>query len=476
MSINSWTESSKLNTSISSRVSLLKFRLIILLLLLIKVSLIAQEQPADSSISHPHRNALIHTLAQPTLIWATNWYLLDQYWANISIKTLQNNIEAGWVWDEDGFDVNQVGHPTQGALVYTAARAQGLSYWESIAYPTLASLIWEVGMENESPSINDMITTPMSGVAFGEIIHRLSALTLGSGHEKPLSRQILTGLINPLGYGVNRLILGKSIHQNFSAQPANLLSELAAGGGPGYHETSEPSQNVPRRFIRFSLIYGNPLAQAENFKPFDNFSFVTILNFNRRDYVGEIYASGMLGRLYSRSTEQSKLVVAVFQNYDFMNHDDYKVSSASVGPGVIHIYSISPKLTLGTHANGSLIMMGSAGDINDDIETRDYHFGQGFSTKFMGKLIWADRGQAYIRLKRYFIYAMEDVHIQGYENINLLTAGGQLKIGKRYGLGLEYLVAGRTVSYLDIDRSDTLQKTSLYRFYFSYYLTDSLFD
>jgi len=440
------------------------------------VSIIAQEQPADSSISHPHRNALIHTLAQPTFIWATNWYLLDQFWADISIKTLQNNIETGWVWDEDGFDVNQVGHPTQGALVYTAARAQGLSYWESIAYPTLASLIWEVGMENESPSINDMITTPMSGIAFGEIIHRLSALTLGPGHEKPLSRQILTGLINPLGYGVNRLIIGKSIHQNFKGQPSNFLSELALGGGPGYHETSGPDQNVPWRFIRLNLVYGNPLARTVDFKPFDNFNFVTILNFNRRDYVGEIYASGMLGKLYSRYAEKSKLVIAVFQNYDFMNQDDYKVSSTSVGPGFIHIYSISPKLTFGTHGNGSLILMGSAGDINDDGEARDYHFGQGFSAKFMAKLIWADRGQAYLRLKRYFIYAMEDVHVQGYENINLLTTGGQLKIGKQYGLGLEYMLAARTVSYLDIDRSDTLQRTSSYRFYFSYYLTDNLFD
>ena len=476
MSIKLWAEGSNLDALTSSRVGLLKFGLIILLTLLMNVSIIAQEQPADSSISHPHRNALIHTLAQPTFIWATNWYLLDQFWADISIKTLQNNIEAGWVWDEDGFDVNQVGHPTQGALVYTAARAQGLSYWESIAYPTLASLIWELGMENESPSINDMITTPMSGVAFGEIIHRLSALTLGSGHAKPLSRQILTGLINPMGYGVNRLIIGKSIHQNFSGQPTNLLSELAVGGGPGYHETSGPSQNVPRRFIRFSLIYGNPLAQTGNFKPFDNFNFVTILNFNRTDYVGEIYASGMLGKLYSRYTEQSKLVVAVFQNYDFMNQDDYKVSSSSVGPGIIHAYSLSPALILGTHVNGSFIFMGSAGDISDDLEVRDYHFGQGFSTKFMSRLMWRDKGQAYIRLKRYFIYAMEDVHIQGYENINLLTAGGQLKIGKQYGLGLEYMLAGRTVSYLDIDRDETLQRTSSYRFYFSYYLADSLFD
>ncbi len=445
------------------------------LILLSSFSVFAQAQTTDSTIAHPHRNALLHALGQPTFIWAVNWYVLDQIWADISIQTLQANIETGWVWDEDGFDVNQLGHPTQGALVYTAARAQGLGYWESLAYPTLASLIWEIGMENESPSINDMITTPMSGVAFGEIIHRISVLTLGPGQDKSLARQVLTGLINPLGYGFNRLVIGESINQNYRDYPTNFLSGIAIGGGPGYHGDSGVGNNSQRRFIRFNLIYGNPLADRKNFKPFDNFSFVTILNFSRRDYVGEIYASGLLARLYTRHTDRSKSLVGIFQNYDFMNQDDYKVSSSSVGPGLIHAYAITPTLTLGAHANGSFIFMGSAGDISDDMETRDYHFGQGFSAKFMARFMWAEHGQAYVRLKRYFIYAMEEVHVEGYENINLLTSGGQFNVGSHYSIGVEYLMAGRTVSYLDIERKDTLQRTSLYRVYLAYKLEDSLF-
>ncbi len=454
-----------------------KSRNVLLLLLVSNFSAFPQVQTADTtSTIHPHRNALLHVVAQPTAIWAVNWYVLDQFWADISIKTLRNNIETGWVWDEDGFDVNQVGHPTQGALVYTAARAQGLSYWESLAYPTLSSLIWEVGMENESPSINDMVTTPMSGVALGEIVHRVSSLTLGTAEKKSISRQVFTGLINPLGYGVNRLLIGESIHQNFKAKPTNLLSAISFGGGSGYDNELGLGKNAQRRFVRFNLVYGNPLTRTKNFKPFDNFSLVTILNFSRQDYVGEIYASGMLAKLYTRHGDRSKMVIGIYQNYDFMNQDDYKVSSTSVGPGLIHIYSFTADLTLGIHTNGSFIFMGSAGDISDTDELRDYHFGQGFSTKFMSRFIWADKGQAYLRLKRYYIYAMEDAHVEGYENINLLTAGGQINVGKKYGLGLEYLIAGRTVSYLAKDRKDTLQKTSLYRVYISYHLADSLFD
>jgi len=189
-----------------------------------------------------------------------------------------------------------------------------------------------------------------------------------------------------LGYGFNRLVMGESIHQNFNTNPVKLLSGIALGGGSGYHEQSGPDQSTPRRFIRFNIVYGNPLEKTQNFKPFNNFSFVTILNFSRREYVGEIYASGMLGKIYTRHANRSKLVVALFQNYDFMNQDDYKVSSSSIGPGLIHTYTLSPELTLGTHVNGSFIFMGSAGDILDDVETRDYHFGQGYSTKFMARL------------------------------------------------------------------------------------------
>ena len=449
--------------------------MLLVLLLSSGMALVNAADSADSTVSHPHRNALFHALGQPVFIWATNWYLLDQPWANISMQTLETNIATGWVWDDDGFDVNQVGHPTQGALVYTAARAQGLGYWQSLAYPTLASLIWELGMENESPSINDMITTPMSGVAFGEIIHRLSALILGPGQTKPLSRQVFAGLINPLGYGVNRLILGPVIHRNYTVKPAHILSGIALGGGPGFHQKGAAT-GLPRRFVRFNIIYGDPLAKDRHFKPFDNFSLIGILNVNRRDYVGEIYASGMLSKLYIRHVNQSRLVLGVFQNYDFMNQDDYKVSSSSVGPGLIYSVSLSPDLAFGAHVNGSFIFMGSAGDISDAVDYRDYHFGQGYSAKFMGRVMWGDRGQAYLRLKRYFIYAMEDVHVQGYENINLLTMGGQLRIGSKYGLGVEYLIAGRTVSYLEADRRDTLQKTSLYRAYLAYYLEDSLFQ
>lgn len=450
-----------------------------LILLISGFSVFAQAQTADSSMAHPRRTALLHALAQPTFIWATNWYILDQFWADISINTLKNNIETGWVWDEDPFDVNQVGHPTQGALVYTAARSQGLSYWQSLAYPTLASLIWEVGMENESPSVNDMITTPTSGVAFGEIMHRMSILTLGDGRVKPAWRQVLSGVINPGGYGLNRMIFGTKIHQNYRYEPTPVLAGISLGAGPGFEDDS-PENKTPRRFARLNIVYGNPFSKHENFKPFDNFMFIAVLNVGREDFVGEIYASGMVFRLHQYEKKRHKATLGIFQNYDFMNNDDYKVSSSSIGPGMLYDFAVSPKLSLRTQMATSFIFMGSAGDTSDEIpddgsEVRDYHFGPGFSGKLITRVSWADQGDFYLRLKRYFIYVMGDDEIEGFENINILNVGFQARILKSYSLGGEYGKVGRSVTYLDESWQDTLQTGSIYRFYLHYHIAETLF-
>ncbi|MCF7824660.1 MAG: DUF3943 domain-containing protein [Candidatus Marinimicrobia bacterium] len=455
------------------------FLKITLVLLISALSLFARVQSADSSMSHPHRIAFIHALAQPTFIWATNWYLFDQYWADISINTLQNNFETGWVWDEDPFDVNQVGHPTQGALVYTAARSQGLSYWQSLAYPTLASLIWEVGMENESPSVNDMITTPSSGVAFGEIMHRMSVLTLGEERVKPVWRQMLSGVINPGGYGLNRILFGTSIHRNYLYEQTPVMAGISLGAGPGFEDDS-PENKTPRRFARFNIVYGNPFSKHNKFKPFDNFMFIAVLNIGREDYVGEIYTSGMVFRIYQYEGKQHKATVGIFQNYDFMNNDDYKVSSSSIGPGMMHDFTLNSNLSLRTQLATSFIFMGSAGDTSDELpedgmEVRDYHFGPGFSGKLITRINWAERGDFYLRLKRYFIYVMGDDEIEGFENINILNMGFQARILKSYSLGGEYGKVGRSVTYRGDSWRDTLQTGTIYRFYLHYHIADTLF-
>lgn len=449
----------------------------VLFLLLYSGSAIAGKSSSDSTKMHPIRRATFQALAQDYTVWAGNHYLLNQEWAEISLETMKDNFETGWVWDEDGFNVNQIGHPTQGAMVFAAARAQGIDYSHSIFYPMLSSYVWEMTLENEPPSINDMVTTTMSGAAFGEIIHRMSEITLGQGQKKSLRRQWLTGIFNPTGYGVNRLVYGEDIHKNYESNIAPALSGIAVGGIPA-DQFGKKNSFFPKRFIRYHIIYGKPFSKKENFKPFDNFSLISILNMETNDFVAEIYASGMIMKLKTYTFSNSVSVIGVFQNYDFMNQDDYKVSASSIGLGYIHRRHILTNSILLTHVSLSSILMGSAGDTNDEFDnedTRDYHSGPGFSAKFMLKATLYKHTDLYARLNRYFIYAMDKTEVAGFENINLLNIGFQLKLYGPFLLGGEYNLASRNFSAKG-PSVDVEQKNNIVRLYLVYKFLDALYN
>ena len=80
-----------------------------------------------------------------------------QVTAHITPKTWWANMEQGWVWDLDEFLVNQIGHPYQGNNYYNAARANGLSFWESAGLTAFGSGTWEYFGETNHASLNDLI-------------------------------------------------------------------------------------------------------------------------------------------------------------------------------------------------------------------------------------------------------------------------------------------------------------------------------
>ena len=99
--------------------------------------------------------------------------ILDEDFAGVNPRTIKKNLTHGWWWDIDGFTTNQFGHPYQGSLYFNAGRANGLNFWQSLAIATFGSFTWEEFGETDSPSINDIITTPICGAVFGETLHRL---------------------------------------------------------------------------------------------------------------------------------------------------------------------------------------------------------------------------------------------------------------------------------------------------------------
>lgn len=396
--------------------------------------------PNDSStLIGKNKIAFVQALGVDVGIWAYNNYIADESWTKISVQSLKDNIAYGWVIDEDEFDVNQFGHPYQGALVYTAARAQGLGFWESIPYPILSSFIWEIGLETEYPSINDMITTPLSGITYGEISHRLSQLILGSNPK--ITHEIIALIVNP-SLGFNRLIGGKHKYPNGKLNSYDYSAGISLGAGSFLID--KDALLFPRRFARFHIFYGNPFDKEKLKKPFDYFSFVGIVNFGKKEFVGEVYSSGLLKRINNISNNNYSQLIGLFKNYDFMNHDDFKVSSSSIGLGLIQNIELQEKLSLYNEIATSAIILGSAGDTSDeDISQRDYYYGPGISGKIVLMLKKQGLGNIYVRLKRYYIFNLENFNRNIYENVNLVKTGFQINVFPKYSVGGEFTAAMR---------------------------------
>lgn len=131
-------------------------------------------------------------------------------WAYINGHTIKSNFKKGPVWDTDQFTTNLFSHPYHGSLYFNAARSNGMNFWQSAPFAAGGSLMWEFFMENEPPSINDMLATTFGGIELGEITYRLSDLFIdnrSSGAER-VGREVLAGILSPVR-AFNRIIQEK---------------------------------------------------------------------------------------------------------------------------------------------------------------------------------------------------------------------------------------------------------------------------
>lgn len=150
---------------------------------------------SDSTLLQPRRpwKAALETFGLNMLVWSFDRYIVKEDWAYINGHTIKSNFKKGPVWDTDQFTTNLFSHPYHGSLYFNAARSNGMNFWQSAPFAAGGSLMWEFFMENEPPSINDMLATTFGGIELGEITYRLSDLFIdnrSSGAER-VGREVL---------------------------------------------------------------------------------------------------------------------------------------------------------------------------------------------------------------------------------------------------------------------------------------------
>jgi hypothetical protein len=142
-------------------------------------------------------------------VWSFNRFIMTEDFAYIDMHTIRDNFKRGFVWDNDNLDTNMFFHPYHGNLYFNAARSNGYNYWQSGLFALGGSAMWEFFMENEYPSTNDIIATPIGGMALGETLYRTSDLILddravGAGRW---GREIAAFIVSPMR-GLTRIIHG----------------------------------------------------------------------------------------------------------------------------------------------------------------------------------------------------------------------------------------------------------------------------
>lgn len=390
-------------------------------------------------------------------VWSFDRYVLQAEYSRINFKTVRNNFKSGFVWDNDMFSTNLLIHPYHGGLYFNAARSNGKNFWQSVPFAAGGSLMWELFMENEAPSINDFMATTLGGAALGEMTFRISDMLIDdrlTGFDR-FKREALLTVISPVRE-LNRIINGdawkyRNIRGN-SLPPTPVVFSISAGHRFIADRLYRRQDYSNMLSYDLGLIYGNEF-DKENEKPYDYFAFKLGGNFfSTQPIVSRVNVLGMLFlNEVSLKKQHMHLGYGLFQHFNYYesqsdnNHIQlypYKISeAASVGPGLLYNVSVKNKMTLSGSAYLSAILLGGSQTDHYRYDERDYNMGSGFSSKMNLAFNFRNKFQILLSTEYYRIYSWvgfdPDVFEGGIRNVHGDVGRTSLSLGR---LGLSYFI------------------------------------
>lgn len=341
-------------------------------------------------------------------LWAFDRYVQKGPYAYISLNTIKQNFRHGFEWDNDHLGTNMFLHPYNGAIFFNAGRSNGFNFWQSELFAIAGSGMWEMFMEREYPSTNDIIATPIGGAAIGEVLYRTSDLIVDdrtSGGER-LGRELATFIVDPMR-GITRLVTGRAWKKRntsgrrFGIPPISI--ELSLGARLlTFHNGCRTTKagGVTELYIE----YGDRF-EASSTTPYSYFSFLMELQMMKTQPV--LGRMEIMGRLLSHEIIEHKdynVSVGLYQHFDFFDSDTIKIQKsrdlthpcvvpykmgtpASIGLGTMFRVSTEPSWVLDGYFHfNTVILAGVLTDFYRDYH-RNYNWGSGYSIK--AGLHWA---------------------------------------------------------------------------------------
>ncbi len=233
---------------------------------------VSDDLKAECTKRHPV--AMLAGVGLPLLaVHSFNRFISDSTMAKVTGGDVVHFYERDFFWDRDWWWTNFVLHPYQGSLAYMSARSSGFSPLGSFLASTVSSTLWEWFGEKTTPSMNDMIYTPLGSVAVGEMFLRLSQEASGAGsrlggYVLSPSRLITEPIMGHRLNGTRGNIYAMDIKYSMGACSQTVISESST-------IMSDKDKEVLPIFFspEIDIVYNDPYGHDSN-TPYSQFNFV----------------------------------------------------------------------------------------------------------------------------------------------------------------------------------------------------------
>jgi len=422
---------------------------------------LAQDLPSTEPLAqrkHPWRAALeVFTLNMA--VWSFDRFIMNQDYARIGPSTWASNFEHGFSFDPDTFGMNFLFHPFHGANYFNCARSQGLSFWASAPYALGGSLMWELFMEKQAPSPNDLIMTSTGGTYLGEMMYRLSSQVLddtATGGRR-FWREAAALLIDP-ARGLNRLLFGDAFRT--SSVNRQLRGSIHGTLGIRPFFMAENATLTRLKFspgLEFDFIYNSIRQDQPALSPFDLFFLNTAFRFTGGKLAFNLDSYALLVGKEYRTASGQRHMIGLFQNYDFVSNEIIHMGGSSLAAGLQSVYPLGRGAAFRVTAQLGAVLFGASNNRYTHIEERDYNYGLGSMSKVEAWLIHPTIGTLLVHFSHHQIYTIKAAAFRANVSQDFLT-----NVSARYGLLLSGNVGFR-VEYTLFNRDLHFQGRPSYR-------------
>ena len=364
----------------------------------------------------------------------------------VTPDSIRRNLRGPWVVDDDPFEINQFGHPYQGAMYHGIARSNGLGYWTSVAYTFAGSALWEIAGETTPPSRNDQIASGIAGSFLGEPLFRISRLLLERSDNGPGLWRTLASMLASPPTGINQLLVGEpsGSHTPDAVPFSDIRVQLGTTAVVDDPAHPESSLSLNRPHLRLSMDYGYPGNTAyRHERPFDYFrvegsvSAEGLEQLSTRGLVaGADYGVGRVGGIWG-----------LYGTYDYFAPDDFRFSSTAFSFGTTLQAAISESLVL---QSSGLLGGGYVAAHTPEQREGEYHYGVAPQALANVRLIAGRRAAFDLTAREYFVSALGGFGTGQRDLIFVGDASLAIRVYQKHALGLTYQLASRRADYLEL--------------------------